>query len=226
MFNGAPQAHIPAHTSIRIPQLSSSAAAMPFGSQLAPLFQQLVGSAYTPQLPVSTPQVAQQPQYPTQPQSPAPSWTATPAVLLQGVQMSVPVALQQAILNHMISLSPNNPISSQLSLLVGLIAEQHVLSGSAASSLPQPNAYSSSSAPTSSLPTASRSHRDNSAGVTSPEPKTEGPPRSKHRERTRSPSASQPLPKASVQSASASIPLKRMSFANISCPRLMDLLCR
>ena len=209
MFNGAPQAHIPAHTVINIPQIPGTTATMPFGQQLMPYLQQSVSNAYIPQLPAPTPQIAaQSPQFVSQPQpslSTANS-AVNPTTLLSGPQMTVPVALQQAILDHMMSLSPNNLISTQLCLLVKLIAEQHTHTLGIATSLSAPQS-NLSSAP--SQPPVTQSQRDGPAHATSPETKSVAPSHSQRHERVKPSSVSQE--KASFRPSSTSVPRKRES---------------
>lgn len=134
-----------------------------------PLLQQLVGNGYpVPSIPL------QQPHFRTQTQASTPYWSANPGVLLSGVRMTIPVALQQAILDHMISLSPYNPLSNQLSQLVGLVAgQQQQLENIASTSAPQSNTILSSAAPSISQVAALMSTQEGSAPTSVPQIKVE-----------------------------------------------------
>lgn len=208
MFNGGVPGQLPMHAPVSNAQPSGSMQAMPFGLQWAPFLQQLGGNAYqppsAPQAPALNPYVPQA----LQAQLPASAWAANPAILLGGPLMTVPVLLQQAILDQMTNLAPDNPHSKQLNALVlALFAQQQQSTMNTANSTGLPHTQPTASASVSSAPP---SRRDSSTHPSTSERKQQKPSSSRHQERTRSPAPSRPS-SAKKQPASAppSGPLKR-----------------
>ena len=185
-------------------QLTGPGPAMPFGLPLAPLIQHLVGNAYTPS---SAPHIPPPGQHPSQTQSLAPSWASQPGQLLSGPTITIPVLLQQAILNHMMSLSPDNTYSGQLSLLVTLVVQQQQnVSTSTPAGPSQSNTQSMVSTP--SVSSAPSSRRNPSPNTANPERKSKTPSISQQRDRARPFSTTRPQAKSQLPSASSSATLK------------------